>query len=973
MDRFSYLSNADVAYLDGLYQQYKQDPASVDVQWARFFEGFDFGQTQYPTKRQNGAASNGQSAATAPAAGTGQVAKEIGVLNLIAAYRVRGHLFANINPILARKQFQPDLNMDQFGLTEADLDTVFQAGNEIGIGAAKLRDIIAHLTQTYVGNIGVEFAYIRNPDMVHWLQERMERDRNTPKFDKDTKKHILRKLGQATSFEGFLHRKFVGQKRFSLEGSESLIPAMDGIIEHGAGIGVKEFVIGMAHRGRLNVLVNIMQKEYDAVFGEFEGKGLSDTTFDGDVKYHMGFSSDPKLRNGSTVHLSLAPNPSHLEAVDPVVVGMCRAKMDNLYEGDHDRICPILIHGDASVAGQGIVYELIQMSRLPAYEVGGAIHIVINNQIGFTTPEEQGRSSTYCTDVAKVTLSPVFHVNGDDPEALTYATRLAIEFRQEFNRDVFIDIIGFRKYGHNEGDEPRFTQPRMYEVIGKHPDTFKIYSQKLIQEGAIAEADVKALEQELGAHLDKELEEARATQAGELDTNLQRVWSGIKFYDDNKYEGSPDSQVAQDVLVRVSKVVSTIPEGFSPHPTIKKLLDQRAGMLAANKVDWGMAEHLAYGSLLVEGRDVRISGQDVERGTFSHRHAVLTDNKSDQKYIPLNNIAKLNGGAEQGRFFIYNSLLSEYAVMGFEYGYASSAPKTLTIWEAQFGDFVNGAQIIIDQFLSASKSKWQRMNGLVLLLPHGYEGQGPEHSSARIERFLTLSAQNNMYVCNITTPANLFHALRRQVLTSYRRPLVVFSPKSLLRHERVVSTVDDFTKGKFQEVIDDAAADPKQVKRVVLTFGKLYYDLLKAREDFDVTDTALVRIEQLYPWPGEQLAAVLKRYSGAKQFVWAQEEPENMGGWSFVLRKLRSMNLDVVARKESASTAPGTMSQHLSQQQYLIKKALNLPPDTDLNKAAIKDAHEKGGEGGESKETATGQQQPTATAENGSAKKKAKA
>ena len=928
MDRFSYLSNADVAAIDHLYRQYAADPSSVDLQWARFFEGFDFAQAHYP-KLPNG--QNGTATATAGAVDAKQVSKEIGVLNLIAAYRSRGHLFAKINPILPRPDYKPDLSIDQFGLSEADLDTSFQAGGELGLGRASLRTIIEHLKQTYCGPIGVEYLYIRNPPLVKWLQARMEPTRFTPDFKADEKQQILRKLGQATTFENFLHRKFVGQKRFSLEGAESIIPALDGVIRAGAQLGIEEFVIGMAHRGRLNVLTNILQKEYDQVFGEFEGKGLSDEVFDGDVKYHMGFSSDVKMADGRNVHLSLAPNPSHLEAVDPVVVGMARAKMDNLYGGDNNKICPILIHGDASIAGQGVVYELIQMSRLRGYEVGGSVHIVINNQVGFTTSQSDARSSTYCTDVGKVTLSPVFHVNGDDPEALTMVTQLAIAFRQEFKRDVFIDIICYRKYGHNEGDEPRFTQPAMYEAISKHPTPFQVYSNRLLEDGTITREELAKLEKALADNLDKELEEARARTQEALDTKLTRVWEKIRFYDDVNIEPNPDSSVPAELLKQIATGVSTLPKDFNPHRNIAKLLEQRRDMVhSTDKVDWGMGEHLAYGSLLLQGFNVRISGQDVERGTFSHRHAVVTDQKNEAKYIPLNNLK-----AGQNTLYIYNSLLSEFAVMGFDFGYASSAPNTLTIWEGQFGDFMNGAQIIIDQFLSACKTKWQRMNGLVLLLPHGYEGQGPEHSSARMERFLTLCAQNNMYVCDFTTPANLFHALRRQVLTPYRRPLVVFTPKSLLRHPRAVSPVADFAQGQLQEVIDDTRVKPAQVKRVVLCTGKVYYDLIEQQEGLGKNDVAIVRVEQLYPFPKDQIMGVLKRYSKAKEVVWCQEEPENMGAWAFVLRKLQGVPIEVVARRESSSPATGTLYQHTRQQQYIIKKALDLPPDTELVKASV--------------------------------------
>lgn len=949
MDKYSYLSNADVATLDHLYAQYKQDPHSVSPDWSRFFEGFDLAQTLFPklpgdksaTVHTHGGSNGdlqvkkGPLATTLTSAGHSDlhVLKEINVLNLISAYRQRGHLFAKINPVLPRKEYQPPLDLSQFHLTVEDLDTVFQSGEVLGLGPTPLRKILEHLEETYCGTVGVEYMYVRIPAIVEWMQANMEPNRNRPSFTREDKQHILRKVGQATTFESFLHRKFVGQKRFSLEGAEALIPALDGIIEHGAQRGIEEFLIGMAHRGRLNVLTNIMQKEYDVVFGEFEGKGVADDVFDGDVKYHMGFSSDVKLTFGGeikTTHLSLQPNPSHLEAVDPVVIGVARAKMDQLYDGDHNRICPILIHGDASVAGQGVVFETIQMSRLEGYKVGGAVHIVINNQIGFTTDEEDSRSSTYCTDVAKVTLSPVFHVNGDDAEAVVHVTKLAIEFRQAFNRDVFIDIICYRKYGHNEGDEPRFTQPKMYKAIEKHEDIFTIYSKQLLAEGSITEAELAALKKQLDDNLDKELEESKAHQEGTpLDVKLQRIWEGIEFYDDLQLEADPQTQVKREMLEIISAELSRIPAGFEAHRNIAKLFEQRGKMLENDAVDWGMAELMAYGSLMLEGYPVRMTGQDVQRGTFSHRHAVITHQETNEKHIPLNHLQT------PAKLMIHNSHLSEFAVMGFEYGYASSAPKTLTLWEAQFGDFVNGAQIIIDQFLSACKSKWRRMNGLVLLLPHGFEGQGPEHSSARMERFLSLCGQNNMYVCNITNPANFFHALRRQLHTPYRRPLVVFTPKSLLRLPAAVSKVSEFTDQRFRPVIDSRSADPKKVTRVLLCSGKVFYDLKANQLHHEVTNTAIIRLEQLYPFPAEQLKKILKRYNKLKDVYWVQEEPENMGPWTQIFRELLLLapGIEVISRKVSASPATGSVSQHNRQQRYIVRKALNLDPEAAVTPA----------------------------------------
>jgi 2-oxoglutarate dehydrogenase E1 component len=914
MDKLSYLSNTGIDYVEGLYNQYLNDNASVDEGWRRFFEGFEFARSQ-----------NGHTSAPTD---TKSLQKEISVLNLVNGYRQRGHLFADINPILERPKYEPPLDLSTFSLTEADLDTVFQAGAEVGLGPAKLRDIVDLLHATYCGKLSVEYKYIRIPKIIDWFQSRLEKGRSKGNWTKEDKKQILRKLAQASTFEGFLHRKFVGQKRFSLEGAESVIPALDGTIVHGSDLGIQEFVIGMAHRGRLNVLTNILQKEYDVVFGEFSGKGIADSIFDGDVKYHMGFSSDPVLSNGKKVHLSLAPNPSHLEAVDPVVLGVARARMDKLYNGDHDMICPILIHGDAALAGQGIVYELLQMSRLLGYEVGGTIHIVLNNQVGFTTNQSDARTSTYCTDVAKVTLSPVFHVNGDDPEAVMYATLLAMEFRQEFNRDVFIDIICYRRYGHNEGDEPRFTQPAMYAAIDKHPIPFKVYSDKLLAEGSITPEELKAIEDECNAHLNEELEQAKHSEY-EL-SNLQgRTWKDYRFYDHLKLDPNPETKITDKALKQLAKQITTIPADFAPHKTIAKNYQDRLKMVEETKlVDWGMGENLAYASLIAEGHDVRFSGQDVERGTFTHRHAVINDQNTNAKYCSLNTV-----NPDKALLRIFNSLLSEYAVLGFEYGYASAVPKSLTIWEAQFGDFANGAQIIIDQFISASTTKWQRMNGLVMLLPHGYEGQGPEHSSARLERFLILCAENNMYILNASTPANLFHALRRQVHAEFRRPLIVFTPKSLLRYPKCVSPLEDFTKKNFQEVIDDASADPKNVTRVVFCTGKLFYELLERQQEKNVTNVAVVRLEQIYPLAFDQLEALKKRYSKAKSWVWAQEEPINMGAWPFLVRSLSHIfPFEVVGRKESASPATGSSVRHKTQQEYIILKALDLKPDA----AAVK-------------------------------------
>jgi 2-oxoglutarate dehydrogenase E1 component len=751
----------------------------------------------------------------------------------------------------------------------------------------------------------------------------MEADRNMPKFSLDTKKRILNKLNHAVVFENFLGTKFLGQKRFSLEGAESLIPALDSVIEKGAEIGIQEFVIGMAHRGRLNVLTNIMGKSYKSVFSEFEGKTYADdpeVNFGGDVKYHLGFSSEVKTNDGKSVHLSLAPNPSHLETVDPIVEGMVRSKIDFKYEGDSSKIAPIIIHGDAAIAGQGVVYEVTQMSKLDGYKTGGTVHIVINNQIGFTTNYKDARSGTYCTDVAKITSSPVFHVNGDDAEAVVYAINLAVEYRQKYKTDVFIDLLCYRRFGHNEADEPKFTQPLLYKIIEKHPNPKEVYAKKLITEGSIDEAYSKNIEKEFKAELQTKFEESKTVEVlTEEIPMFKGAWEGLRPAKKGEVLTTSDkTKVAKDLFLKLAKEITTLPSDKKFFRKITRLFEDRAKMITADSYDWAMGELMAYATLLDQGNRVRISGQDVQRGTFSHRHAVLTLEDSEEKYVPLANI---KGG---DKFSIYNSLLSEYAVLGFEYGYASSNPNSLTIWEAQFGDFYNGAQIIVDQYLSSAETKWKRSNGLVMMLPHGMEGQGPEHSSARIERFLELCADENMILANCTTPANYFHLLRRQLVREFRKPLVVFTPKSLLRHPKVVSPLKDFTEAAFQEVIDDANVAAKDVKRVLFCSGKVYYDLLEKQETDKRKDIAIVRLEQLFPIPTEQLKAIRKKYNKAKEFVWVQEENENMGAWSYYCRKLMGTEIaftGFVARKESGSTATGYMKQHVAQQAEILNKS----------------------------------------------------
>lgn len=915
MDNLSYLSNADSAYIDSLYQSYKEDPQSVDFGWQKFFEGFDFG-LQSDT---DGTVAQPVISGATP----DHVFKEINVLNMIDGFRTRGHLFTKTNPVRERRKYYPGKELETFGLSDADLDTVFNAGVEIGLGPAKLRDIYQLLNETYCESIGVEYKYMRNPLKFKWFEERIELSRNKPQFDIEKKKRILQKLNQAVVFESFLGTKFLGQKRFSLEGAEALIPALDSVIEKGAELGIEEFTIGMAHRGRLNVLTNIMGKTYKDVFSEFEGKYNKDLPFGGDVKYHLGFSTDVETSSNKKVHLSLCPNPSHLETVAAVVEGITRSKMDMKYGKDYSRIAPIIIHGDASVAGQGLVYEVLQMSKLDAYKTGGTIHLVINNQIGFTTNYKDARSSTYCTDIAKVTLSPVFHVNGDDVEALVYAINLAVEYRQRFHNDVFIDILCYRRYGHNESDEPRFTQPLLYKKIEKHPNPREIYVEKLKAQGAVDANLAKQMDKAFRELLQGRLNESKEDLGAPENPTYSGAWSELRISRPEDLVSSPDTSVDEKTFVEIADKITTLPSDKKFLSKVERLFSDRKKMIENKSFDWAMGELMAYGTIVNDGRRVRISGQDVERGTFSHRHAVIRVEESEEQYTPLHHVRE-----GQGPFEIYNSHLSEYGVLGFEYGYAMANPYSLTIWEAQFGDFANGAQIVIDQYISSAETKWQRGNGLVMLLPHGYEGQGPEHSSARIERFLELCAEDNMQILYCTTPAQLFHAFRRQLKRDIRKPMVNFSPKSLLRHPKCVSSLDDFTKGRFREVIDDAGVKAKDVKRVVICSGKIYYDLLEEREKNKRTDVAFVRLEQIYPTPFEQLNAIREKYKNA-EFYWVQEEPENNGPWPFICRVFRksAFNFEVISRRASSSPATGFAKQHLAEQNEIISKVFNLDGD----------------------------------------------
>ncbi len=869
MDKYSFLNAAHTGYFAQLYDQYLQQPDSVEPSWRAFFQGFDFGM-------ENSSDAEFDVVATEIPE---HLQREFKVVQLIDAYRTRGHLFTKTNPVRDRRTYTPNLDIENYGLSKADLNEVFSAGETMGIGPSTLAKIIEHLEQIYCDSIGVEYMYIRDPEKVSWIQQRLNINNNHPSFSVEQKKHILKKLNQAVSFENFLHTKYVGQKRFSLEGGESLIPALDAVVEAAAEQGVEEFVMGMAHRGRLNTLTNIFGKSSRDIFSEFDGKDYEEVVFDGDVKYHLGWTSKRSTDTGKKINMNIAPNPSHLETVGAVVQGITRAKLENKYNFDTNKVLPIIVHGDAAIAGQGLPYEIVQMARLKGYGTGGTVHIVVNNQIGFTTNYLDARSSTYCTDVAKVTLSPVLHVNADDAEAVVHATLFALDFRMKFGRDVFIDLLGYRKYGHNEGDEPRFTQPNLYKAIAKHKNPRDIYADKLIAQGIVNQGDIKQLEKEYKDSLEIDLQDSRKIEKTEITPFMQDEWKGFTRVDESEMMKDVPTAVSAEVLTQVAATITELPGDKKFLRKIEKLIGDRKKMFFENDaMDWAMGELLAYGSLLAEGHDVRISGQDVERGTFSHRHAIVKAEESEEEIILLNTIQK-----EQGRLRIYNSLLSEYAVVGFDYGYAMASPNALTIWEAQFGDFSNGAQIMIDQYISAAEDKWKLQNGIVLLLPHGYEGQGAEHSSARMERYLQLCAKDNMFVANCTTPANLFHLLRRQVKSNYRKPLVVFTPKSLLRHPAVVSPLKEFSTGRFKTLIADDKIGPKEAKKLVFCTGKFYYDLLKEREERGINDVALVRVEQLFPLPVAAIQEQLAAYKGVEDVVWAQEEPRNMGTWSYLL------------------------------------------------------------------------------------------
>jgi 2-oxoglutarate dehydrogenase E1 component len=921
MKDFSYITHSHPSYIEGLYQDFVEDPESVDPDFRRFFEGFDFAIT-------SGQATNGHAVAEAvQTAGNavtdaGQLAKEFSVYQLIQAYRTKGHLVANTNPIRKRKDRGANLDLKYFGLGEGDLAKNFIAGRFIGLENATLQQILVKLQSIYTRHVGVEYGYIVKQDRLEWLQKEIETKLNG-QVPLANKKRILQKLNQGVIFEKFLHTKYIGQKRFSLEGGETTIAALDTMINTGAEIGVKEVVIGMAHRGRLNVLANILGKTYEQIFSEFEGTAIPDQTMgSGDVKYHLGFASEIDTPSGQKVHLKLTPNPSHLEVVDPVVLGFSRAKADCLYSSEFDSVLPILIHGDASVAGQGVVYEIIQMSNLNGYYTGGTIHFIINNQIGFTTDFDDARSSDYSTSVAATIQAPVLHVNGDDPEAVVKCVEIATRYRQEFNSDIFIDMVCYRRHGHNEGDDPKFTQPQLYALIDKHANPRETYVHYLLENGeADAQQLAKDMEKQFWSDLQERLDEVKQNPLPYTYQQPELWWKSLRRATEDDFDQSPITAISEDGFRQLFAGLMRYPEGFKPLRKVDKILQDKVKLFEAEqKVDWATGELLSYGSLLVENKDVRMSGQDVKRGTFSHRHAVIYDETNNQEYNRLNNFKE-----GQGKLRIYNSLLSEYAVLGFEYGYALANPNNLVIWEAQFGDFANGAQIIIDQFIASAEQKWQRMSGVVMLLPHGYEGQGPEHSSARLERFLQLCAELNMVVTNITTSANFFHALRRQMTWPFRKPLINFAPKANLRLPATYSHISEFTGStRFLEVIDDSfVKGADEVKKVLFCSGKVYYDLAERQQKEGRTDVAIIRVEQLYPLPYKQLEALYQKYNKATWF-WVQEEPLNMGAAGFMQMNLKSINYGIISRQPGAATATGYSKVHAQEQAEIVETAFTI-------------------------------------------------
>jgi 2-oxoglutarate dehydrogenase E1 component len=906
---FSHLSASDNQYIDAMYESYQQNPDELDESWIQFFRGFEFGQ-------------GGSSTGTIDSSSMddSQIRKEFNVFRLIQSFRARGHLLSDTNPIRPRQDRHARISLEDYNLSDADLTKGFLCGEFVGLGAgATLQDIMDLMRTMYCGTIGIEYMHSNNTDIRRWVRDKYESGAKNINYPLEYKKRILNNLNHATIFESFLQNKYIGQKRFSLEGGETTIPALDAIINKGASLGTKEVVIGMAHRGRLNILANIIGKTYEYIFKEFNGGSVEDDSADGgdgDVKYHLGFTSIKEAAGGEEVYLKLLPNPSHLEAVAPVVSGYCRSQVDLAHGGDESKILPIVIHGDAAVAGQGLVYESLQMSELAGYQTGGTIHFIINNQIGFTTDFTDGRSSQYCTSVAKMLDSPILHVNGDDPEAVCFACEFAVEYREKFKKDVWIDMVCYRKHGHNEGDEPKYTQPHLYGLVAKHKNPREVYLEKLIKNGTIEKDLAKSMQDTFKKDLSDRFNNVKQEEIPKRRKGPHKEWLNLRWAKEEDFDESPDTSVDEKKLVQIMEAITKTPEGFNTLKKAKKILNDRQLAFDSDQLDWATAELLAYGSILLDKYNVRFSGQDVIRGTFSHRHAKVFDEMTNESYCGLDNITK-----DQGKMDIYNSFLSEYAVLGFEYGYSQGSPWSLNIWEAQFGDFSNGAQIIIDQFISAGESKWRRMSGLVMLLPHGYEGMGPEHSSARLERYLQLAAESNMIVANCTTPANFFHLIRRQIKWEFRKPLIVFSPKSLLRDPHCKSTVKDLTEGKFEELIDDNYVTKTKVSKVLFCTGKIYYDLLKKQQEDKRKDVAIIRMEQLYPMPAKKVAAIKKKYPKAA-YTWVQEEPHNMGGWTHLLRwRDLFSEFDCISRKSSASPATGFANVHVKEQQDIVDKA----------------------------------------------------
>ncbi|AER40366.1 MAG: 2-oxoglutarate dehydrogenase E1 component [Flavobacteriales bacterium] len=903
-DRYSFLN--DIHNIEFLYKKYKENPNSIEPSWCAFFYGFDFNKESCQIFHEK----NNETSIE-------DIHKEFSVYNLVQAYRKRGHLFTETNPILKRRKHFPTLDLKNFGLSEKELDLSFEAGKLIGIGKTTLRKIIDHLKSIYCNSIGIEYMYISDPKKIEWIENWFTRKKL--EFSKEKRKFFLQKLNEAVAFENFIHTKFVGKKRFSIEGNESLLPALEEMIEYTSNKYLTEdFVIGMSHRGRLNILSNFFRKNYSNIFSEFQEKKYKEESFSGDVKYHLGFTKFRKTCKGRYIKMSLVPNPSHLESVNPIVEGITRSKIDINYNGNSDskKIIPILIHGDAALSGQGIVYEVIQLSKLKGYKTGGTIHIVINNQIGFTTNYTEGRSSIYCTDIAKVLLSPVLHINADDIESVIRAIHFAVDFRMHYHEDVFIDLLGYRKYGHNEGDEPRFTQPTLYKVISKHTNSYNLYKRKLEKEGTINSIFIQKMEKKYEDILNRGYEEAKTMKWNVINSFLKEEWKNFPIINNNEIFQKVNTQFPINRLIEIANRIFTLPMDKKFFSKTKFIFKKRLEMVKNQLLDWSMAELLSYGTLLDEGYHIRLSGEDVARGTFSQRHAILKT-EEDEEIISLNNIR-----VGQGKMQVYNSPLSEYGVLGFDYGYAMFSPYTLTLWEAQFGDFGNGGQIIIDQYISSGEDKWKIRNGMVMLLPHGYEGQGPEHSSARIERYLQLCANNNLFIVNCTTPANFYHLLRRQMKLKFRKPLLVFTPKSLLRHIKCKSTMKELSEGEFQEILDDVSViDVDKVTRLIFCSGKIYYDLLNKKESIKDEKTALIRIEQIYPLKEKKIIELFNKYKNKKIVLWVQEEPENMGLWSFILRKISSISFNLIAPSERSSPSTGSYTNFLKIQNKILDRA----------------------------------------------------